>query len=148
MRSTDRSRAGKRRSGCDCIVRAQSPTIAAFGEWNARFVASRETSELRAETLQMGASLASWARDLQLPIGESLRTVRELSFPAAFAACAAALDIDEQDGLAAHVWSWLENQVTAAMKAVPLGQVAGQRLLLAAHDALDDAVHTALRLRR
>ncbi len=28
-------------------------------------------------------------------------------------------------------WSWLENQVLAAIKLVPLGQVAGQRMLLA-----------------
>ena len=33
--------------------------------------------------------------------------------------------------LTAYVWSWLENQVLAAMKPVPLGQVAGQRMLLA-----------------
>jgi urease accessory protein len=118
----------------------------AFDHWNERFIASRETSELRAETLQMGASLASWACELRLPVGESLRAIGELAFPAAFAACAATLRIGEQDGLAAYVWSWIENQVTAAMKAVPLGQVAGQRLLLAAHEALDEAVHTAMRL--
>jgi urease accessory protein len=118
----------------------------AFGEWNARYVASRETSELRAETLQMGASLASWAGELGVPVGESLCSVRELSFPAAFAACVATLGIGEQDGLTAYVWSWMENQVTAALKAVPLGQVAGQRILLAAHEALDEAVHGAMRL--
>ncbi len=117
-----------------------------FCEWNGRFVASRETSELRAETLQMGASLASWARDLRLPVGERLRPIVDLTFPAAFAACAASLGVDEQDGLAAYAWSWIENQVTAAMKAVPLGQVSGQRLLLAAHETLDEVVLTALRL--
>src|SRR5450759_2853373 len=31
--------------------------------------------------------------------------------------------------LTAYVWSWLEAQVAAAIKCVPLGQVAGQRLL-------------------
>ena len=31
--------------------------------------------------------------------------------------------------ITAYLWSWLENQVLAAMKAVPLGQLAGQRLL-------------------
>ena len=38
------------------------------------------------------------------------------------------------------LWSWLENQVAAALKAVPLGQVAGQRMLLAAHGAIAEAV--------
>ena len=118
----------------------------AFVEWNDRFVASRETGELRAETLQMGASLASWACDLRIHAGETLRAIPALSFPAAFAACAVALAVDEQDGLAAYLWSWIENQVTAAIKAVPLGQAAGQRLLLASHEALEEAVRTAMRL--
>lgn len=118
----------------------------AFGEWNARFIASRETSELRSETLQMGASLASLAGDLHMPAGASLRSFPDLSFPAAFAAVAATTGIDEQEGIAAYVWSWIENQVAAAMKAVPLGQVAGQRLLLGAHDRLEEAVRTAMRL--
>ena len=30
----------------------------------------------------------------------------------------------------AYAWSWLENQVLAGVKLIPLGQVAGQRLLL------------------
>jgi urease accessory protein len=29
----------------------------------------------------------------------------------------------------AYLWSWAENQVMAALKAVPLGQASGQRLL-------------------
>ena len=35
------------------------------------------------------------------------------------------------DSLTAYLWSWCENQVMAALKSVPLGQAAGQRLLLA-----------------
>jgi urease accessory protein len=31
--------------------------------------------------------------------------------------------------LTAYLWSWVENQVLAAMKIVPLGQVEGQELL-------------------
>jgi urease accessory protein len=120
--------------------------VRAFDEWNARFVASRETRELRAETLQMGASLATWACDLRMPVGTSLRSVCDLSFPGAFAACAATLGVGERDGLAAYIWSWIENQVTAAIKAVPLGQAAGQRMLLTAHEPIDEAVHTALGL--
>ena len=36
-----------------------------------------------------------------------------------------------RDALTAYLWSWLENQVLAAMKTMPLGQVAGQKMLLA-----------------
>jgi urease accessory protein len=115
-------------------------------QWNEHFVASRETSELRAETLQMGASLAAWACELGLQAGATLRMVPGLSFTAGFAACAAAAGIDENEGILAYVWSWIENQVTAAIKAVPLGQMAAQRLLLSAHVPVGDAVATALRL--
>lgn len=120
-----------------------SHDAATFRDWNDRFVASRETSELRAETLQMGASLLAWARGLRLLLDDCV-TSDGLSFPAAFATCVATLAIDERDGLAAYVWSWIENQVTAAIKSVPLGQAAGQRMLMAAHAPLDDALRVAM----
>lgn len=118
----------------------------AFADWNERFVASRETCELRAETLQMGGSLATWAADVNLACGPALRVHASLSFPAAFAACCCTLSIGEVDALSAYAWSWVENQVAAAMKSVPLGQAAGQRMLLAAHAAIADAVQVALPL--
>ena len=117
-----------------------------FERWNERFIASRETSELRAETLQMGASLAAWACELGLDVGKRLRAMPELSFTAGFAACAASGGIGEDEGVVAYVWSWTENQVTAAIKAVPLGQMAAQRLLFAAHAPVGEAVTTAARL--
>ena len=39
--------------------------------------------------------------------------------------------------LVAYLWSWLENQVMAAVKAVPLGQTAGQKILLSLGDRLE-----------
>jgi urease accessory protein len=94
--------------------------------WNAIFLASRETAELRAETVQMGYSLNRLLADLGIaPSG-----VDEPSFPAAFAAAATAWQIEPRDALQAYLWSWLENQVMAAVKAVPLGQTDGQKLLL------------------
>jgi urease accessory protein len=50
--------------------------------------------------------------------------------PAAFALAARAFGISATNALTAYVWSWLENQVLAAMKTIPLGQVAGQRMLM------------------
>lgn len=115
-----------------------------FAEWNARFLASRETRELRDETLQMGASLQTLARDLSLPTATG--GVASLTFPAAFAACSSALGLAERESLTTYLWSWLENQVTAALKAVPLGQLAGQRLLLESHEALAAAIEIATNL--
>jgi len=105
-----------------------------FTRWNAWFRSSRESSELRAETEQMGASLARLATDLELldrPAREALKCVAPITLPAAFALAARGFAIPNDAALAAYIWSWLENQVLAAVKLVPLGQVAGQRLLTA-----------------
>lgn len=95
--------------------------------WNARFLASRETAELRAETVQMGYSLNRLLPDLGVPA----LALEEPSFPAAYAHAAKAWAIDPREALVAYLWSWAENQVMAALKAVPLGQTDGQRILLA-----------------
>ncbi|MES2563644.1 MAG: urease accessory UreF family protein [Pseudomonadota bacterium] len=97
-------------------------------EWNEMFVASRETAELRAETLQMGYSLARLLGE----VGQAhpFATWEDVSMPAAFTWWAARCDIAAPESLVAYLWSWAENQVVAAMKAVPLGQSAGQRMLL------------------
>lgn len=103
----------------------------ALSALDAELVASRETAELRAETLQMGHSLARLLAALPgFPVGR-LAPFPVCSFPLAWSCAAAAWDIPRRDALPAYLWAWAENQVMAAVKAVPLGQTAGQRLLLA-----------------
>jgi urease accessory protein len=97
--------------------------------WNEQFVASRETAELRAETLQMGYSLRRLLRDLALDV-QPLDAMHALSYPAAFTFAVTRWHIDPEEALAAYAFAWVENQVLAAIKAVPLGQTDGQRLLL------------------
>ena len=101
--------------------------------WNDIFRSTRESAELRAETLQMGYSL----QRLLLEIGEfdeqslaQLRDIAEITFPAAFAFAVVKWEIPARSALIAYLWAWLENQVMAALKSVPLGQTDGQRLLL------------------
>jgi urease accessory protein len=103
-------------------------------DWNDTFRASRETAELRAETEQMGGSLVRLAGDLGLlddAARETALAMAPVTLPAAYALAARGLAIDPSDALAAYVWAWLENQVLCAVKSIPLGQLAGQRLLLA-----------------
>ena len=105
-----------------------------FTEWGVWLRVSRESSELRAETLQMGESLLRLARDVGVLDADALEWAREaapLPLPAAFALVAHALAIPREAALAGYIASWLENQVLAAVKGVPLGQVAGQRILFA-----------------
>ena len=96
-------------------------------QWNEMFLASRETAELRAETVQMGYSLNRLLPEL----GIEACPFEEPSFPAAYAHAVRAWSIAPREALVAYLWAWLENQVMAAVKAVPLGQTDGQKMLLA-----------------
>ncbi len=126
--------------------RADWPALAT---WNAWFRASRETAELRAETEQTGGSLAKLLQDLDLldaPVTAILSTLGPITLPAAYALAARGFGIAADAALAAYVWSWLENQVLAAIKLVPLGQVAGQRLLTSLGARIPAVVMTAATL--
>jgi urease accessory protein len=106
----------------------------AFGAWQTWFRASRESAELLAETLQMGGSLARLLGDLDVlddAAREALARNAPVTLPAAFALAARAFGVPAEAAVTASLWSWLENQVLAALKAIPLGQVAGQKMLLA-----------------
>ncbi|HQT27376.1 MAG: urease accessory protein UreF [Acidocella sp. 20-61-6] len=95
---------------------------------DSEFKASRESSELLAETLQMGHSMMRLLADIgEIP---NAALFPSPSFPLAWSAAAAAWDIDEKEAISGYLWSWAENQVMAAVKAMPLGQTAGQRMLL------------------
>lgn len=128
------------------IGRYEAPLVAAqMAAWraghdreiarlNADFLASRETAELRAETAQMGFSLHRLIRDLRDPgLTDTERTLAGLgdtAFPTGWSGLATHWRIAPLDALTAYLWSWAENQVMAALKVVPLGQAAGQRLLV------------------
>ena len=127
------------------IGRYEAPLVAALmSAWtaaghaeirrlNAEFLASRESFELRAETVQMGFSLRRLIRDLRderlACVAEQIETLPEVAFPVAWSGVAAQWGIPTDAALTAYLWSWAENQVMAALKAVPLGQASGQRLL-------------------
>ena len=98
--------------------------------WNEELIASRESAELRAETVQMGYSLRGLLRDLGVEGTVELDAFGEVAFPTAFAFAVAAWRIDAREALAAYLFAWIENQVLAAVKSVPLGQTDGQRILM------------------
>lgn len=131
------------------VARMEAPVLlrliqrsAEVEHWNDAFLASRETAELRAETVQMGYSLNRLLPEL----GVDACDLAEPSFPASFAQAARAWTIDPRDALVAYLWAWVENQVMAALKAVPLGQTDGQRMLLALGARLAEIVQAAVAL--
>ena len=114
--------------------------------WTERFLAARDTAEFRAETVQMGYSLGKLLVELKLPRPELLallQTMPEVPLPTALACAAVALAIPHEDALLGMLFSWAENQVLVCVKSVPLGQVAGQRLLLSLRPALESAAQIA-----
>lgn len=117
--------------------------------WDDIFRSTRESAELRAETLQMGYSL----QRLLLEVGEfedkslaQLGGIADITFPAAFAFAVVQWQIPARSALIAYLWAWLENQVMAALKSVPLGQTDGQRLLLSLAALLPGIVDAACAL--
>jgi urease accessory protein len=116
----------------------------AVATWRDCYLASRDTAELRAETVQMGYSLTRLLADLGVADPASLELLGpEASLPAAFACAADALGIPHEEALLALLFTWLENQVLVCVKSVPLGQVAGQRLLLSLRADVEDAARMA-----
>ena len=120
--------------------------VDAVADWTAKFLASRDSAEFRAETVQMGYSLAKLLGELA-PDDKVLLTLlqqqAEIPFPTALAAATVALRVPAESALLGMLFSWAENQVLACVKSVPLGQVSGQRLLLSLTEAIEAAAVTA-----
>ncbi len=122
--------------------------------FNAEFIASRETAELRDESVHMGRALRTVIVSDNVSGGEldasalqRLQSIDALAFPTSFAFVAVHWNLALADALTGYAWSWLENQVTAAIKLVPLGQSAGQRIIAGLMPACAGAVETALSIK-
>lgn len=109
---------------------------------------TRETSELRAQAEQMGRSLCNWLRSHDGVDAEQLAHCEQLppTYPVAFALAAAPLDASTRDCLLTYAFGWAENMVQAAIKSVPLGQTAGQRILAGISQHIPAAVQIAMDL--
>ena len=120
--------------------------VIALNHW---MLATRETSELRRQAEQMGRSMLEWLRQ-RAPDDARVTILAQLSpaptWPIAFALAAAQSGAEARDALLSFGFGWAENMVQAALKAVPLGQSAGQRILGTLAAALPAAVETALAL--
>jgi urease accessory protein len=89
----------------------------------------------------LGKLLPELAPDNSAPL-ELLPPLAELPYPTALAAATVALQVPTDDALLGMLFSWAENQVLACVKSVPLGQVAGQRLLLSLRSPIEAAAQT------
>lgn len=112
------------------LVAVSSGDEAALARWSTWLLASRETRELRADDVDRGRALVRLLRELGVSGAHAFESRGAVPLALAWALAATAWDIPAPSALRAYAWGWLENQVIAGVKLVPLGQVAGQRLLL------------------
>jgi urease accessory protein len=109
---------------------------------------TRETAELRLQAEQMGRSLLEWLRNGPQASDDRVAQLATLqpapTWPVAFALAATLAGAAPRDALLAFAWGWAENLAQAAMKAVPLGQAAAQRMLQQLATQIPAAVDTAL----
>ncbi len=122
------------------LLRRQWSSVAdasALSYWNATCLACRETSEIRLADTAMGRALRKLCIELEVPV---LCEEKEISFVTMFAIAAKHWRIDVEQTCQGFAWAWLENQVAAATKLVPLGQTAAQQLLSELMPAVVQAV--------
>ena len=113
---------------------------------------TRETRELRLQAEQMGRSLVEWLRNQHCHDGNDekarLQHLAALApsptWPVAFALATARANATAAQALHASLFGWAENMVQAALKAVPLGQLAGQRILQALVEQMPALIAQAL----
>lgn len=121
--------------------------VAALVYWNQWLSAFRETEELRQQSWQMGRSLMRLLLELQPQLANVIDAVgNPCNFAIAFGIAAAGWKIDILATLLGYLHSWATNLITAGVKLVPLGQTAGQQMLLELHTNLIDAAAEILTL--
>jgi urease accessory protein len=125
---------------------------------------TRESHEWRLQTEQMGRSMLAWLRQRRVDAGGTA-TAAELAstggldglallgalqpapcWPLAWSLAAAQSGAPLREALLCHAFGWAENMVQAAVKALPLGQSAGQRVLQRLAEAIPAAVDRAIAL--
>ncbi len=117
-------------------------------ELNAWVLQTRESSEFRAQTEQMGRSLLEWLRNHDTATPDQIAACAQMqpTYPVAFALAASSTQATVRECLLTFAFGWAENMMQAAIKAVPLGQSAGQRILARLSREIPAAVDLAASL--
>lgn len=114
--------------------------------WNDLLLASRESSEILAEDEHLGSALYTLLNSLDVEPEQYWNSDWPVSYAAMFSLAATHWQIALQDAAMGYLWAWCENQVAAAIKLVPLGQTAGQRILSYVATLIPNAVRQGLEL--
>ncbi|NDJ17558.1 urease accessory protein UreF [Myxacorys almedinensis] len=130
------------------MLRSHRATVAqdlsVLETWNQWLSAARETEELRSQSLQMGRSLLRLFQALSpdfAPVPSD-----PCHFAIAFGLVAAAWHIETPWATLGYLHSWATNLVSAGIKLIPLGQTAGQQLLVNLDPTIAQATQDLLSL--
>jgi urease accessory protein len=110
----------------DAWGRSDMPSVT---RWSRRLIAARETAELRLEDRHMGTALAKILAELGMDEAGAWISNPDAAFATLFALAASRWGIGADEAAWGYLWAWTENQVLGAVKLIPLGQTAGQRLI-------------------
>ncbi|MEY4435296.1 MAG: Urease accessory protein UreF [Pseudomonadota bacterium] len=110
--------------------------------------ATRESAELRLQSEQMGRSMLEWLRNQEAMDADTLAMCNRWvpTYPLMFALALSRTGATLENCLQAYAFGWAENMVQAAIKAVPLGQNSGQRILTQLAQHIASAVSHALQV--
>ena len=126
----------------------QTLNIARLKELSAWVHATRETHEMRLQTEQMGRSLLDWLRIQNKAHTDTLQLCSELrpTYPIAMSLALSLANAPIENALQAYAFGWAENMTQASLKAVPLGQISGQKILARLAQEIPEAVEYAMAL--
>jgi len=120
--------------------------VACAEHWSGLLLALRDTAELRAQERALGTAWAALLVDLGVPGAAPWADRPQRTALALYALAVAHYGIALKDAAQALLWAWLEAQASAALRAVPLGHAAAQRLLYALAPRIPAAVAHGLAL--
>ncbi len=129
--------------------------LTALCYWNGWTTAAKETEELRSQSWQMGRTLMRLLLDLRSPtLTPSIKIVQEFvesvgnqcNFAIGFGIAAACWQIEEEAAVLGYLYSWATNLASAGVKLIPLGQTAGQQLLLELRSQISCTAQEVLKL--
>lgn len=108
--------------------------------------ACRESNEMVLEESNRGRAMATLLEGLSMLPDAKWKNVLAKSQLAGFCYAAHFWNIGVEKCAAGYLWAWLENQVLAGVKIIPLGQTAGQKLLLELSESIPFAIVTGLQV--
>lgn len=117
-----------------------------FDHWCDVLLAFRETSELRQEEQNRGRALSRLLHSLNIPLASLWRESLDRSQLAGYALAATTWEIGLEESCLGYGWAWLENQVLAGVKIIPLGQTEGQQILLKLSHCITNVIEEGLAL--